>query len=57
MTARLSHPSIVPVHGFGEVGGDVDDTSAMPLVYIVMKYVHGEVARRAHASRPNDSRE
>jgi len=33
MTARLSHPSIVPVHAFGEVGD---------LVYIVMKYVHGE---------------
>ncbi len=33
MTARLSHPSIVPVHGFGEV----DD-----FVYIIMKYVHGE---------------
>jgi serine/threonine protein kinase len=33
MTARLSHANIVPVHTFGEV----DD-----LVYIVMKYVHGE---------------
>ena len=33
MTARLSHPNIVPVHSFGEM----DD-----LVYIVMKYVHGE---------------
>ncbi len=33
MTARLSHPNIVPVHGFGESGG---------LVYIVMKYVHGQ---------------
>ena len=33
MTARLSHPNIVPVHSFGEL----DD-----LVYIVMKYVHGE---------------
>src|SRR3569832_1094409 len=32
MTARLSHPNIVPVHTFGEVGD---------LVYIVMKYVHG----------------
>lgn len=32
-TARLSHPGIVPVYGFGEVGD---------LVYIVMKYVHGE---------------
>src|SRR5216110_643180 len=33
MTARLSHANIVPVHTFGEQ----DD-----LVYIVMKYVHGE---------------
>ncbi len=33
LTARLSHPGIVPVYGFGEVGD---------LVYIVMKYVHGE---------------
>ncbi len=33
LTARLSHPGIVPVFGFGEVGD---------LVYIVMKYVHGE---------------
>jgi serine/threonine protein kinase len=33
MTARLSHPNIVPVHTFGELGD---------LVYIVMKYVHGE---------------
>ena len=33
MTARLSHPNIVPVHTFGEQ----DD-----LVFIVMKYVHGE---------------
>jgi serine/threonine-protein kinase len=33
MTARLSHPSIVPVHSFGDQGD---------LVYIVMKYVHGE---------------
>ena len=33
MSARLSHPGIVPVHGFGEV----DD-----FVYIIMKYVHGE---------------
>jgi serine/threonine protein kinase len=33
MTARLSHSNIVPVHTFGEV----DD-----LVYIVMKYVHGQ---------------
>ena len=33
MTARLSHPNIVPVHTFGEVE---------QFVYIVMKYVHGE---------------
>jgi len=33
MTARLSHPNIVPVHTFGEAG---------ELVYIVMKYVHGQ---------------
>jgi serine/threonine-protein kinase len=33
MTARLSHPNIVPVHTFGE---------ADELVYIVMKYVHGQ---------------
>jgi serine/threonine-protein kinase len=33
LTARLSHPNIVPVHAFGE---------AEDLVYIVMKYVHGE---------------
>jgi serine/threonine-protein kinase len=41
MTARLSHPNIVPVHTFGEVTA-VGDDSAGPLVYIVMKYVHGE---------------
>jgi len=52
MTARLSHASIVPVHGFGEVGGDLDDQSAMPLVYIVMKYVHGEsLAERMRRDR------
>ena len=45
------------MHGFGEVGGDDDDTSAMPLVYIVMKYVHGESLAERHAARPNDSRE
>ncbi len=39
MTARLSHPNIVPVHSFGEIA-DVPTTD--PLVYIVMKYVHGE---------------
>src|SRR3982751_6480148 len=52
MTARLSHPSIVPVHGFGEVGGDAADASAAPLVYIVMKYVHGEsLAERMRRDR------
>jgi serine/threonine protein kinase len=35
MTARLSHPNIVPVHTFGEEAGT-------ELAYIVMKYVHGE---------------
>jgi serine/threonine-protein kinase len=40
MTARLNHPSIVPVHSFGEVPSD--DPYDAPLVYIVMKYVHGE---------------
>jgi serine/threonine protein kinase len=39
LTARLSHPNIVPVHTFGEVGGDAGEA---PLVYIVMKYVHGQ---------------
>lgn len=39
MTARLNHPNIVPVHSFGEAGGDLGE---LPLVYIVMKYVHGE---------------
>jgi serine/threonine-protein kinase len=33
MTARLSHPNIVPVHAFGESNG---------LLYFVMKYVDGE---------------
>jgi serine/threonine protein kinase len=42
MTARLSHPNIVPVHTFGEVSPVGDDPAAAPLVYIVMKYVHGE---------------
>ena len=42
MTARLSHSNIVPVHTFGEVQGDGVDSSDSPLVYIVMKYVHGE---------------
>jgi serine/threonine-protein kinase len=40
MTARLNHPSIVPVHSFGEV--PADNPYDAPLVYIVMKYVHGE---------------
>src|SRR5204863_7113686 len=39
LTARLSHPNIVPVHTFGEIGGESGEA---PLVYIVMKYVHGE---------------
>jgi eukaryotic-like serine/threonine-protein kinase len=39
MTARLSHPNIVPVHTFGEIANDASSDS---LVYIVMKYVHGE---------------
>jgi serine/threonine-protein kinase len=51
MTARLSHPNIVPVHSFGEV----DD-----LVYIVMKYVHGESLaarlRREGSLPPDDAR-
>jgi serine/threonine-protein kinase len=44
MTARLSHPNIVPVHTFGE---------AEQFVYIVMKYVHGQSLAerlRAHES-------
>lgn len=40
MTARLSHPNIVPLHTFGEISSDESDDA--PLVYIVMKYVHGE---------------
>jgi eukaryotic-like serine/threonine-protein kinase len=42
LTARLSHPNIVPVHSFGEIGGDGTSFENAPLVYIVMKYVHGE---------------
>jgi eukaryotic-like serine/threonine-protein kinase len=42
LTARLSHPNIVPVHSFGEIGGDASNFENAPLVYIVMKYVHGE---------------
>src|SRR5471032_929048 len=49
MTARLSHSNIVPVHTFGEIA---DDVSAEPLVYIVMKYVHGEsLAERMRRER------
>ena len=51
MTARLSHPNIVPVHTFGEQ----DD-----LVFIVMKYVHGESLaermRRDGAIDPEEAR-
>src|SRR3954470_6324353 len=43
MTARLSHPNIVPVHTFGEAG---------EFVYIVMKYVHGHsLAERMRRDR------
>jgi serine/threonine-protein kinase len=42
MTARLSHPNIVPVHTFGEVPTNESDPYDAPMVYIVMKYVHGE---------------
>jgi serine/threonine-protein kinase len=43
MTARLSHPNIVPVHTFGEVD---------EFVYIVMKYVHGQsLAERMRRER------
>jgi len=42
MTARLNHPNIVPLHAFGEIPADETDTFDAPLVYIVMKYVHGE---------------
>jgi serine/threonine protein kinase len=51
MTARLSHPNIVPVHTFVEVG---------EFVCIVMKYVHGESLavrlRRDGAMNSADSR-
>ena len=51
MTARLSHPNIVPVHTFCEAGD---------FVGIVMKYVHGESlaarVRRDGALTANDSR-
>lgn len=49
MTARLSHPNIVPVHTFGEIGD---------FVYIVMKYVHGEsLAVRLRRDGPMNSAE
>lgn len=49
MTARLNHANIVPVHTFGEVADDATDA---PLVYIVMKYVHGEsLAERMRRER------
>src|SRR5215471_4585130 len=52
MTARLSHPNIVPVHTFGEVPADESDPYGAPLVYIVMKYVHGEsLAERMRRDR------
>ena len=52
MTARLSHPNIVPVHTFGEVPVDAADPYGAPLVYIVMKYVHGEsLAERMRRER------
>ena len=42
--ARLAHPNIVPLHGFGEVDG---------LLYLVMGYVQGEPlsARMRHGER------
>jgi serine/threonine protein kinase len=44
MTARLNHPNIVPVHTFGE---------HEELVFIVMKYVHGEsLAERMRREGP-----
>ena len=49
MTARLSHPNIVPVHTFGEIG---------EFVFIVMKYVHGEsLAVRLRRDGPMKSAE
>jgi eukaryotic-like serine/threonine-protein kinase len=55
MTARLSHPNIVPVHSFGERPTDVYDA---PLVYIVMKYVDGEsLAARMRRERQLPSTE
>jgi serine/threonine protein kinase len=52
LTARLSHPNIVPVHSFGEIDGDANSFENAPLVYIVMKYVHGEsLAERMRRDR------
>jgi serine/threonine-protein kinase len=52
MTARLSHSNIVPVHTFGEVAAEESDSYDSPLVYIVMKYVHGEsLAERMRRER------
>jgi eukaryotic-like serine/threonine-protein kinase len=52
MTARLSHPNIVPVHTFGEAVPDETDPYGAPLVYIVMKYVDGEsLAERMRRGR------
>jgi eukaryotic-like serine/threonine-protein kinase len=49
MTARLSHPNIIPVHTFVEVG---------EFVCIVMKYVHGEsLAVRLRRDGPMNSSE
>ena len=49
MTARLSHPNIVPVHTFVEAG---------EFVCIVMKYVHGEsLAVRLRRDGPMNSAE
>src|SRR5688500_10633508 len=49
--ARLTHPSVVPLHGFGEVDG---------LLYLVMGYVRGEPLavrmRREGALPPDDAR-
>jgi serine/threonine protein kinase len=46
--ARLSHPSIVAVHDFGEV--EADSESAQPLYYFVMEYVDGASLRQLIAS-------
>ena len=39
--ARLQHPSIVPVHSFGEAVGERAGNQ-LPLCYLVMRYVQGE---------------